>query len=87
MTTQEKANQLVEKFSLIMEVGLANTEEELAKYFEKKAVEFTNIVVDEIITDLKNEKRINWLHDRKGGEEYIVYWEKVKEALSNIDCA
>ena len=40
------------------------------------------IAVNEIIDEIKNDKRIDWLHERKGGEEFLIYWYAVRDYLN-----
>ena len=52
MDAKLKASELIEKFTIIQEVGVGNTEEELAEYQGKKAQEISLIIVDEILDEL-----------------------------------
>ena len=82
MYPKEKAKELIEKYLVIQEVGLGNTEEELAEYQERKAKEYVMICIDEIIHSetvlienllLKQSKRI--------AQSGLQYWVEVKEEI------
>ena len=72
MEAKDKARELVEKFSIIQEFGIANTEEELAEYFHKKAKQCALIAVDEM---LKEYYRLS---------ERGIYWQEVKQEIEKL---
>lgn len=56
------------------------TENLINKFIVKECALF---VVNEIIDEIKIGKRMDWIHERKDGEEFLVYWYAVKESLFN----
>lgn len=54
MTANEKAEELYEKFESRIEIGLGNTEEDLAMYMHSNSKQCALICVDEIIALLKS---------------------------------
>jgi len=42
------------------------------------------MVVDEILLEISHGQKFDWIRERIGGEEYIVYWTKVRFEIQNI---
>ena len=73
MSELEKAQELVNKF-------IDFAPEQLLSQAKKIAT----IVVDEIIFEISHDIKFDWVIEREGGEEEIVYWKKVKTEIQNI---
>ena len=84
MSPQEKAKELIDKFRPYVDSEIAGeTNFEYSKEQETTmALKCALIVVDEIIDEIKVNKRIDWLYERKGGEEFLVYWYAVRDNLN-----
>lgn len=87
MSEKEKAKELVEKFKDFVHgyVGssmLTNTE-----YPERilaQAKKVATMVVDEILFEIRQGQKLDWIHERNEGQEYIVYWAKVKAEIQDV---
>ena len=75
MTPKEKAQELISKF-LIYHLSY-NDQLYCAK-------ECALIVVDEILSEIRQGMRLDWIHERDEGQDYIVYWAKVKSEITNL---
>jgi hypothetical protein len=87
MSPKEKANQLVEKFKDYVHgyVGssmLSNTE--YPEQILSQAKKVATIVVDEILQEISQGRKLDWIHERKEGQEYIVYWATVKADIQEV---
>lgn len=87
MSEAEKAQELVEKFKEFVHgyVGssmLTNTE--YPEQILSQAKKVATIVVDEILQEVHYGKKLDWIRERKGGEEFTPYWQKVKSEIQNI---
>jgi len=74
-TIDDKAKELVEKFTVIQNVGIGNTEEELAEDMTNKAKQCALICVDEIIKALEPYETVCSLTDE---------YQKVKEKIQSL---
>lgn len=92
MTPQDKAKELVKQFYNFVS-GWTSTnrpdENPSAQYEGEemkigRAKQCALIAVDEIIDEIKIDRRIDWLHERKGGEEFVVYWYAVRDSLNAL---
>ena len=87
MSEKEKAQELVEKFKDFVHgyVGssmLTNTE--YPELILSQAKKVATIVVDEILQEIRYGQKLDWIQERKEGQEYIVYWTKVKSEIQDI---
>jgi hypothetical protein len=87
MSEKEKAQELVEKFKDYVHgyVGssmLTNTE--YPDQILSQAKKVATIVVDEILSEIRNCQKFDWVIERQGGKEYIDYWQNVKYEVSNV---
>jgi hypothetical protein len=92
MTPQDKAKELVKQFYNLVS-GWTSTnrpdENPSAQYEGEemkigRAKQCALIAVNEIIDEIKIDRRIDWLHERKGGEEFVVYWYAVRDSLNAL---
>ena len=82
MSEKEKAQELVEKFKdFIGSSMLTNTESEQILSQAKKVA---TMVVDEILFETRQGQKLDWIHERNEGQEYIVYWVKVKAEIQDV---
>lgn len=87
MSEKEKAQELVEKFKDFVHgyVGssmLTNTE--YPEQILSQAKKVATIVVDEILQEIRYGQKLDWIQERKEGQEYIVYWTKVKSEIQDV---
>lgn len=85
MLPKEKAQELVDKFKdyvhgYIGSSMLANVE--YPEQILSQAKKVATIVVDEILKEITNYQKFDWIIERQGGEEYIVYWAEVKSEIN-----
>jgi hypothetical protein len=87
MTTKEKAQELVEKFLphmyCYMGSGMLSNDYDL-KVATDNAKKCALFVVDEILQEINHGKKLDWIKERKSGQEYIVYWATVKADIQEI---
>jgi hypothetical protein len=84
MTPKEKATELVEKFKDYVHgyVGSSMlTNEEYPDQILSQAKKVAIIVVDEILQEISHGRKLDWINERKEGQEYIVYWKEVKKEI------
>ena len=86
MSEKEKAQELVEKFKdfvygYIGSSMLTNTESEQILSQAKKVA---TMVVDEILFEIRQGQKLDWIHERNEGQEYIIYWVKVKAEIQDV---
>lgn len=87
MSEKEKAQELVEKFKDFVHgyVGssmLTNTE--YPEQILSQAKKVATIVVDEILQEIRQGQKLDWIQERREGQEYIVYWAKVKAEIQDV---
>lgn len=87
MTPQEKAQELVNKFKYYVHgyIGssmLTNYEYPEQRLSQAKAV--ATIVVDEILEEIQIGKKLDWIIERDEGQEYITYWNEVRNEIQNL---
>jgi len=73
MTPKEKAIDLYDKFIDSYDL-----------FGKRIANECALIAVDEILQEIRYNKKIDWLIERRNGEEYITYWLEVKQELEKL---
>lgn len=92
MKAKEKAKELVKKYYNLVSgwtsINLPN-EYPSAQYEGEsmkigRAKQCALMVADEIINEISLNKRLDWLDARKNGEEYVIYWESVKDEIKSI---
>lgn len=86
VTAKEKAQELVNQFKDFVHgyVGssmLTNTEypDQILSQAKKVATK----VVDEILAEVKYGQKMDWIKERRGGQEYAAYWNDVKTEIQN----
>ncbi len=87
MSEKEKAHELVEKFKDFVHgyVGssmLTNTE--YPEQILSQAKKVATLVVDEILFEIRQGQKLDWIKERNEGQEYIVYWAKVKAEIQDV---
>jgi hypothetical protein len=87
MSEKEKAQELVEKFKDFVHgyVGssmLTNTE--YPEQILSQAKKVATMVVDEILFEIRQGQKLDWIQERNEGQEYIVYWAKVKSEIQDV---
>lgn len=90
MSEKEKAQELVEKFKDFVHgfVGssmLTNTE--YPEQILSQAKKVATMVVDEILFEISQGQKLDWIQERYEGQEYIVYWAKVKAEIQDVALA
>lgn len=84
MTEKEKAEELVEKFKNYVNGYIGSsmlTNYEYPGQVLLQAKKVSTIVVDEILQEISYNRKLDWIHERKEGQEYIVYWKNVKKEI------
>ncbi len=76
MLPKEKAQELVHKFKYYVH---GYSEKNLSQ-----AKTVARMVVDEILSEVAHGKRLDWIQERKDGQEYIVYWTQVKTEIDHV---
>lgn len=87
MTPQEKAEELVKKYEPYVcgYIGSSMlTNIEYPEQILKQAKQCVLIAVDEILWEIKFGKKLDWISERKNGQEYIVYWQEVKQEIEKL---
>lgn len=87
MTEKEKAQELVEKFKYFVHGYIGSsmlTNYEFPEQILSKAKKVATIVVDEILQEVSHGRKLDWIHERKEGQEYITYWVRVKDEIQNV---
>ena len=74
MTPKEKALELYNKFRNEIPVMSANV----------RGKRIALIAVDEIIGEISTNRKFDWINERNGGEEFIVYWKEVKSEIEKL---
>ena len=87
MSEKEKAQELVEKFKdfvhrYVCSSMLTNTE--YPELILSQAKKVATIVVDEILQEIRQGQKLDWIQERREGQEYIVYWAKVKAEIQDV---
>ena len=87
MSEKEKAQELVDKFKdyvhgYIGSSMLTNTE--YPEQILSQAKKVATMVVDEILLETRQGQKLDWIHERNEGQEYIVYWVKVKAEIQDV---
>ena len=87
MSEKEKAKELVEKFKdyvhgYIGSSMLTNTE--YPEQILAQAKKVATIVVDEILQEVSQGRKLDWIQERREGQEYIIYWAKVKAEIHDV---
>ena len=87
MSEKEKAQELVEKFKdyvngYIGSSMLTNTE--YPEQILSQAKKVATMVVDEILLETRQGQKLDWIRERNEGQEYIVYWVKVKAEIQDV---
>lgn len=76
MTPKDKAKELLDKFTQ------ANA---YSHYAETNTIDFVLICIDEIISEIKIDRKCDWVSERRDGEENILYWLEVKKEIENYN--
>ena len=87
MSEKEKAQELVEKFKYYVHGYVGSSMLSNHEYPEQilsQAKKVATMVVDEILQEIRYGQKIDWVHERKEGQEYIVYWLKVKTEIQDV---
>lgn len=87
MSEKEKAQELVEKVKDYVHVYVDNSMLTHHEYTEKilsQSKKIATIVVEEILQEISRGVKRDWVKERKDGEEYIIYWAKVKSEIKNV---
>lgn len=74
MTPKEKALELYNKFRNEIPVMSANV----------RGKRIALIAVDEIIGEISTNRKLDWINERRDGEEFIVYWKEVKSEIEKL---
>lgn len=61
---------------------LTNTE--YSEQILAQAKKVATIVVDEILQEVHHGRKLDWIAERKDGQEYIVYWATVKADIQDV---
>lgn len=86
MTPKEKAQDLVNTFKYYVHGYIGSsmlTNYEYPDQILSQAKKVANIVVDEIIFEIKHNIHLDWMPTRKTGEDFVEYWTQVKEEIEN----
>jgi len=84
MTAKEKAHKLWRKYAEYRKIIIEGKHATYRGLTTENAKICALITVDEIIFEIKNGIKKEWLELRVGGEEYLKYWEDVKQELDKI---
>jgi len=79
MTPKEKAQELIEKFGTYAVIWSGGIEVE-----RQNVKQCALIAVDEILQEIRYNKKIDWFIERRNGEEYITYWLEVKQEIEKL---
>lgn len=88
MTPKEKASELIGRFKNFVPDYVVNSDINNVEYFRQKLLQAKKIattVVDEILFEIQYHKKVDWINEREGGQEYIVYWLKVRAEIESIN--
>lgn len=86
MTAKQKATELIETAKNYVHGYVGSsfmTNHEYPEQILNQSKKVANIIVDEIINEVKNEMHLDWIPTRKNGEEFVEYWEKVKAEIDS----
>lgn len=78
MAPKEKA---IELFKKMFQVPSING---TCKMFKSEAKQCALIAVDEILFEVSHNIKMDWIPERKDGEEFTVYWQQVKTEIENL---
>lgn len=87
MSEKEKAKELVEKFKDFVHGYIGSsmlTNTEYPEQILSQAKKVATMVVDEILFEIRQGQKLYWIQERKEGQEYIVYWAKVKAEIQDV---
>lgn len=86
MTPKEKAIELVDNFRNYVDSEIAG--DQTFEYSKEQETSLSKkcalIVVDEILLEISHGRKLDWIRERKKGQEYIVYWNEVKEEIKQL---
>ena len=86
ITPKQKAQELVEKFKDFVHGYIGSsmlTNHEFPEQILSQAKKVATIAVDEILQEIAHGRKLDWIQERKEGQEYIVYWREVKDEIQN----
>lgn len=86
MSPEEKAKYLIQKFTPFVHGYIGSSMLSNFEYPEQilsQAKKVATFVVDEILHEVKYGVNLDWLPERKGGEDFLEYWENVKKEITN----
>lgn len=84
---EEKAQELVEKSKRYVHGYVGSSMLTNMEYPERilsQAKEVATMIVDEILQEIRHGKKLDWVLERKDGQEYVLYWEKVKTEIQGV---
>ena len=87
MSEKEKAQELVEKFKDYVHGYIGSSmlsNNEYPELILSQAKKVATIVVDEILQEIRLGQKLDWIQERREGQEYIVYWAKVKAEIQDV---
>lgn len=87
ISEKEKAQELVEKYQCFVHgyVGSSMlTNDEYPEQRLSRAKKLATMIVDEILQEISHGMRVDWIREREGGQDYIVYWAKVKAEIQDV---
>lgn len=87
MNEKEKAQELVEKFKDYVHGYLGSsmlTNTEYPEVILMQAKKVAMMVVDEIMQEVQNGQRLDWITEREKGREYVIYWASVRAEILNV---
>ena len=87
MSEKEKAQELVEKFKDFVHGYIGSsmlTNTEYPEQILAQAKKVATMVVEEILFEIRQGQKLDWIQERNEGQEYIVYWAKVKAEIQDV---
>ena len=83
MTPEEKAIKLIDKFRPFVNTEIAGETDFVYSKDQETlmAKKCALIVANEIIDEIKRDRKIDWLYERIDGEEFLGYWYAVRKIL------
>ena len=87
MSEKEKAQELVEKFKDFVHGYIGSsmlTNTEYPEQILSQAKKVATMVVDEILFEIRQGQKLDWIEMLNERQEYIVYWAKVKAEIQDV---
>ena len=86
MNPEAKAKYLIEKLKPFVHGYIGSSMLSNFEYPDQllsQAKKVATFIVDEILDEVKYGVKFEWLPERKGGEDFLEYWENVKKEITN----